>query len=504
MSTTTSGQAHTRQIEMIGAASALRLREAFDAAGYTSAAIEDAPGALEFPSRSGQNLPRLLRLTSGGTPLHTLLRLFVLGVPAGCKEAREALLPAPLEEWERAGLVNVEGDRLRPMVAIMPFEGLLLAMDSPSQLHRHAESDFVSGVTNGTMSLHLSMAPVAARRTLDLGTGSGVLGLLAARRGGEVVCTDVNPRALAFARLNATWNRAANVEFKLGDAYEPVRGSRFNHILTNPPCVISPLREYSFRDSGMELDGLCRKLVKEAPGLLEEGGYFQSTVQWANLRGQRPGQRLKEWFEGTGCDALVLQCRAQDTMVHAEETVFETGPADTTARAEQFNQIVEYFETMGVESISEGVITMRRRTQGGANWMRIDDLAERQAGPFGEALLRAFAAKDSLSALARREDLLFWKLRAATGLTVEARHVRARDAWGEDSYVLARTAGIHMRAAVDVHTANLVRHCDGTRDLHEILQEIARSLNVDATRIAGGILELAEGLIEQGFLVREE
>lgn len=42
-------------------------------------------------------LPILLRRTGGGTPLETLIRLFVLGVPVDKEAARSALATMPLE-----------------------------------------------------------------------------------------------------------------------------------------------------------------------------------------------------------------------------------------------------------------------------------------------------------------------------------------------------------------------------------------------------------------------
>ena len=44
---------------------------------------------------------------------------------------------------------------------------------------------------------------VPAASALDLGTGNGMQALAAARHAGDVVATDVNPRALAYAELNA-------------------------------------------------------------------------------------------------------------------------------------------------------------------------------------------------------------------------------------------------------------------------------------------------------------
>src|SRR5258708_21625879 len=46
----------------------------------------------------------------------------------------------------------------------------------------------------------------AGGRVLDMGTGSGVSAILAARAGADVVAVDVNPKAVECARLNAEPN----------------------------------------------------------------------------------------------------------------------------------------------------------------------------------------------------------------------------------------------------------------------------------------------------------
>ena len=59
----------------------------------------------------------------------------------------------------------------------------------------------------------------------------------AARR--EVVATDVNPRALAMARLTAELNEL-DIDVRDGSLFDPVAGETFDLIATNPPFVISP------------------------------------------------------------------------------------------------------------------------------------------------------------------------------------------------------------------------------------------------------------------------
>lgn len=75
----------------------------------------------------------------------------------------------------------------------------------------------------------------ASDRVLDMGTGSGVNGLLAARAGAEVVAVDLNPKAVACARRNAESNGLADrMRVQLADLFQGVEGD-FDLIVFNPP-----------------------------------------------------------------------------------------------------------------------------------------------------------------------------------------------------------------------------------------------------------------------------
>ncbi|MFI1361285.1 HemK2/MTQ2 family protein methyltransferase [Streptomyces sp. NPDC020898] len=74
---------------------------------------------------------------------------------------------------------------------------------------------------------------------LDLGTGSGLLAVEAARLGGRVTAVDISWRALAATRLNALLNGQA-LRVRHGDLAAAVPGRRFDLVVTNPPYVPAP------------------------------------------------------------------------------------------------------------------------------------------------------------------------------------------------------------------------------------------------------------------------
>ncbi|MFF0203918.1 HemK2/MTQ2 family protein methyltransferase [Streptomyces sp. NPDC005017] len=82
--------------------------------------------------------------------------------------------------------------------------------------------------------------PITERTdVLELGTGSGVLAMEAARLGGRVTAVDISWRAVAVTRINALLNRL-NVRVRHGDLATAVPGRRFDLVIANPPYVPAP------------------------------------------------------------------------------------------------------------------------------------------------------------------------------------------------------------------------------------------------------------------------
>jgi methylase of polypeptide subunit release factors len=78
----------------------------------------------------------------------------------------------------------------------------------------------------------LGAAPLA----LDVGTGSGVLALAAARRGYIVDAVDLNPEAVTCARANVDNNGLGlSVTVHHGDLFAPVAGKQYDLITFSPP-----------------------------------------------------------------------------------------------------------------------------------------------------------------------------------------------------------------------------------------------------------------------------
>ena len=133
--------------------------------------------------------------------------------------------------------------------------------------------------------LRLYRPPGEGLRVIDIGTGSGAIGVVLARElpAARVVATDISPGALAVARRNAlSQGVAGRMEFFQGDLFATVSGD-LDIICSNPPYI--PEDKYALLPAGIRNfeppgalivgpDGVAfhRKIIREGAHRLKAGG----------------------------------------------------------------------------------------------------------------------------------------------------------------------------------------------------------------------------------------
>ena len=144
-------------------------------------------------------------------------------------------------------------------------------------------------------------------KVLDLGTGSGAIGLTLAAEWPrvDVMCTDISDEALDVARLNMkSFGVADGVRLLRSDWFGAVEG-RFDLIVSNPPYIA--LEEWDGLDFEVrgfdprmaltdEADGLScyRVIVAQAGAYLEKDGYLMVEV------GHTQGRAVQDLYDAAG------------------------------------------------------------------------------------------------------------------------------------------------------------------------------------------------------------
>lgn len=476
------------------------LRSVLAAANYHESGVRDLLKLEDFPSLRGGDLPLLLHRTARSRPLDTLIRLFLMERPVDRKEAEKAFLPFDLEALVQMDILAVHSDTVEARIKLLPFQGLLIAFDRERYLQETAAADYVMGIGRSSITLANLTVRRSSRATLDLGTGCGIQGLLAAPHSERVTCSDLNERAVVIASFNAQLNGLSNVASVQGHLFEPTQDRRFDLIVSNPPFVISPESRYIYRDGGLPADELCRQILREASTRLEEGGFCQVLCNWAEYAGEDWRHTVARWAEGLGCDTWVMRSESRGAETYASTWIQHTERHDSSDWDQRLEEWLTYFERLGIASVGAGLITMRRAS-GKTNWIRVDEAPKTMLGPCGEEVMRGFALRDFLETVRKDEVLLQEVLRVGQDASLEQRFVPGEDGWEEIGTKLVKTSGFAYAGTSDTLVANVVAGCRGSSPLIDVVDGILSPLGIPREQISGPLCQAVRGLILQGFLV---
>jgi methylase of polypeptide subunit release factors len=475
-----------------------RLRDALTAAGFTATGVAERIGPAATVSAARDDHRAALRATGGGDPLDTLIRLYVCAQVEPEAAVRAAFAPLPLGDAEAAGLVERHGDGLRQGVDLEPYgDAWWVLSDVPSSARpgEPLPGDHVLGV--GGASTTLTGATIRRRvgTALDVGTGCGVQALHLATHAGAVTATDLSERALRFAATTAALN-GQTWELLHGDLVEPVRGRRFDLVVSNPPFVVGPgVATHAYRDSGRVGDGVCAELAAAAPGLLTEGGVLQFLANWEHVDGEEWADRVAGWFAGTGLDAWVIQREVADPAAYVGLWLADANERADPARAAAW---LDWFDAQKIEAVGFGLVTLRR---GGSDdpILRIEDLRQQVQPPMGERVEEWFARQDWLRAR-DADGLLAARYRLAPGLQLRQEATMGEAGWAVDRQVLAMPHGLRWSEEVDPLVLALVGGCDGRMPLRDQLALLAAAHDAEEAELAEAAAPILAHLVERGIV----
>ncbi len=172
--------------------------------------------------------------------------------------------------------------------------------------------------TGEFLSAHIDSRLVGREfEVLDLGTGSGVCALQAARYAARVVAVDVNPAAVRCTRLNALLNHMEDrVDVRHGDLFEPVRDERFDLILFNPPFLRGPPRDD--RERAWRSTDVAERFAAGLAAHLKPGGCALVVLSTFG----EPGRFLRELRR----DSFVVSVSAERRFINERLAIFKLTP----------------------------------------------------------------------------------------------------------------------------------------------------------------------------------
>ena len=199
----------------------------------------------------------------------------------------DQLPKALLEEWVALEKQRLEGHPVAYLIGKKEFFNIELNV-APGVLIPRPETELLVELTID----HVRSSGKKIPKILDLGTGSGAIGLALAKNilNAQVTCVDVSAEALTIAQENARLLNLNSVKFIQSNWFDglasntPTEDGLFDVIVSNPPYIPAGDHHLSMGDLRFEPasaltdqhDGLMayRTIFKEAPAHLAENGFI--------------------------------------------------------------------------------------------------------------------------------------------------------------------------------------------------------------------------------------
>ena len=498
------------------------LRADLSGSGWTVDAVRAALGAVAADALDrDQTVPARRALAGRTDALAVLTALFVLASPRAPATAR-ADLDAALPRTTTAGMIALglvaEADGgVRPLVDLRPWAvgeehaGWLASDLGEGALGGPVPTDHVLGVGGASTTLARLTPRTPVGRALDVGTGSGVQALLAARHADAVTATDTSGRALAFAAFNAAL-AGVDLDLRRGDLYEPVAGERFDLVVSNPPFVITPrapagpatgrapspgVPRWTYRDGGRTGDDVVRAMVVGAAGVLAPGGVAVMLGDWEHRAAQPWRSRVGGWLEQTGLDGWVVQREVADPAEYAATWVRDGGQVPGPAADAMVAAWLDDFAAREVEAVGFGHVVLHAPRSPRAPWRRLEELTGPAAGPLGDHVAAVLAARETLAGL-DDDALAATRPVVAPDVTEERHHVPGEA--GPRALLLRQGGGYGRTVAASPALAGLVGVCDGSLSVGQAVVALAQILQVDPDALRAELLPQVRDLVADAFL----
>ncbi|UTM46509.1 DUF7059 domain-containing protein [Glutamicibacter mysorens] len=497
------------------------------AVGYNYENVEGLLGEEAAAAFARDQLhPALRNLDRRGedAPLACVVRLFQLG-----QTQEEAAINAAFPTLKTDGLLKLglaeswaSGYRAKIALALHSSDAdgeLWVAHDlGAHQRPGVLRTDHVLGIGQASLTLAQITIREKVERALDLGTGCGIQLFHLLSHAEHVTATDLSARALGFTRFNLMLNHQAlaldpeNLDSRVtllqGSLFEPVAGSTFNLIASNPPFVITPRSSterakdrFTYRDGGMAGDTLVSTLIEQAPEFLEPGGSMQMLSNWEiplldDESNQAWDARVRQWF-GDKLDVWVIEREQTTPSGYAETWLRDSSQTeDSSSYVSAYNAYLDDFESRGVGAIGFGLVYLRRPVASRPVLQRYEQISHQVEQPLAPTLQRDIAMADQLAAAG--EGYKDWLLLVPEDVT-EERHQRP-GAEHPGVILLRQGAGLRRTELLDTAQAGFVSACDGELSVSQLVNALESLIGEGQEDFSDVLYEAVKRLLRHGLL----
>jgi SAM-dependent methyltransferase len=472
------------------------VRGALVQANFTEPAICERLGIPAF-THFGVGRPGRPWTDALATPLAALIRLFLQCEAAPLAVIEPLLGNTAIDAMRDLGLL-VSGDDPSQVVApvgLCPTRGLYLVSDRGGDLPSLSEDVVYPAILENTQNF-LDIIPTnPCEAFLDLGTGTGVAALMAARDfAREAWACDITARSVQFAEFNRRLNGLENVTVGEGDLYDPVDGRSFDCIVTHPPYVPVSKPTCIFRDGGDDGELIVRRIVEGLPRHLAPGGRFYALTLVSDREGQPAEQRVREWLgaAGSGFDVAIIAETAREPFDFIGRAM-QKG----THRPDELEYWSSVFRALKVKSLVYGCILVQRHaTERESFTVRL------QKGPHSGAAETDWALRWHTEAVSPGwSDRI---LQSPVGLSAEL-NLAVLHRFDEGSlvpveYLLRVRHPFEAECKCPAWVAGLLGESDGRRTAIDVLDSLKAKGVVESGTEPAEFAEVLRVLVGSGFL----
>lgn len=364
----------TKEISEASEGALVRLDSVLRESGYNQDFVVNELGAkdrLDLYTNIGRHALFAVHdmKTGPNTVLGILLQLFMCNGSVPISSYAETI-PCNLDEiLQELDLVRIDDMVVTARAAISPvgdnyfLSDQLFTITSEGEIVFSRLFDNVMPPRASTFSLLSHAGRLTGGHLLDVGCGSGILGILLAKRHRLVTALDLNERSIAFTRANAVMN-ASSLEISHGD------------IMNNLP-EIEPVDRLIFNSAsapsffrGSELgnhppEELLSQVAHQLPVILTRGGTAQVQLIIEVPQGvDTPTEVVTAWLSTAKSIRIARVDTLRDSPFTVSRASLISGRIDAHSQflfqPSDSEKIIDYSRRASVAEIAHCVVTLTR------------------------------------------------------------------------------------------------------------------------------------------------